>query len=150
MGLGTCDLFTSRDCVVCGGLNATFDHPTSLCVAKQDTEGVLAAGKLTRPAGHTIMATVSNSIVGCASCQLDYSPTNGSCIARGGGEDWRTFLRFYRRNATITSLRSDLQILSVSELSNPQPPNITPPRSFHPFGCCTLPAGSSGQRTEIL
>ncbi|KAF2448195.1 hypothetical protein P171DRAFT_207896 [Karstenula rhodostoma CBS 690.94] len=42
---GTVTFSESRNCVVYGGLNATSEYSTLLCVAEQDTEGVLAAGK---------------------------------------------------------------------------------------------------------
>jgi hypothetical protein len=127
---GVVTFLQSRNCVVYGGLNATSDYSTSVCVAEHDTEGVLAAGKLTRLPEHIIKGNISNSFAGWTSCQLGYSPTNGSCLAPGGEEDWGTFLHFYRRNATITFSRSDLQILTVSELSDPHPQNITPSALF--------------------
>ncbi|OAF99277.1 uncharacterized protein CC84DRAFT_1222973 [Paraphaeosphaeria sporulosa] len=107
---GTVTFSESRNCVVYGGLDAFNEFSTSLCISQQDSEGVLAAG--------------------WASCQLGYSPTNYSCLARGGREEWGTFFRFYRRNATLVFSRSDLQILSVTDLSPPQPQNITPAALF--------------------
>ncbi|KAJ4355726.1 uncharacterized protein N0V89_003746 [Didymosphaeria variabile] len=64
-------------------------------------------------------------ITGWASCQIGYSTTNGSCLEPGGRDDWGTFFRFYRRNATITFSRSDFDILDVDDMSDPQPQNIT-------------------------
>ncbi|KAL1605127.1 hypothetical protein SLS60_004670 [Paraconiothyrium brasiliense] len=68
--------------------------------------------------------------MGWASCQLGYSTINGSCLAPGGRDDWGTFFRFYRRNATITFSRSDFEILDVDDMSDPQLQNITPAALF--------------------
>lgn len=130
---GTISFSQSRNCVVYGGLDAIYEYSTLMCVAEHDTEGVLVAGNLTWILQHITSGTDSHSSAGWASCQLGYSPTNGSCLEPGGQEDWSTFFRFYRRNATLTFSRSDLQILSVTDLSDPQPQNITPTALFTAF-----------------
>lgn len=56
---------------------------------------------------------------------MGYSPTNGSCLTPGGRDDWGTFFRFYRRNATLVFSRSGFEILEVTDLSEPQPQNIS-------------------------
>ena len=42
----TLSMSESRDCVVYGGMDAVREYSTLMCIANQDTEGVLGAGKL--------------------------------------------------------------------------------------------------------
>ncbi|KAF1965592.1 hypothetical protein BU23DRAFT_21631 [Bimuria novae-zelandiae CBS 107.79] len=108
--LDTLGMSQSRDCVVYGGLDATRKYATMLYIAEQEFPGVLGAG--------------------WASCQLGYSPTNGSCLYPGSRSDWTTFIRFYRRTKTLVFSRSSFAILDVADLSAPQPQNITPTALF--------------------
>lgn len=119
----------SRDCATYGGLDPTHEYSTLICIHEHDTQRVLAAG-MSNIDLIAIAVTDQNIQTAWASCQAGYSQSNGTCLDPGRNDGWGIFFHFYRRTATIVFSRSDLDILSVDHLSDPQPQNITPAALF--------------------
>ncbi|KAF2477512.1 uncharacterized protein BDR25DRAFT_299433 [Lindgomyces ingoldianus] len=99
----------SRDCTLYGGLDSYYEFSMDICLAQQSPDGLLAAG--------------------WQSCIKGYAP-NGTCLQPENARGWVTYLKFYRRKATITFSRSDTTIQEVRALSSPIPQQISPSQLF--------------------